>query len=85
MPVIRLEICVEHISVDQREALLNVVWDALRISPGMVSASGNVELALKQCGVGVDPADTPLVRIDDQEYRNVTPARLLTLLGRWVR
>lgn len=85
MPVIRLEICVEHISVDQREALLDTVWDTLRISPGMVSANGNVELALKQCGASVDPADAPLVRVDGQEYRNVTPARLLTLLGRWVR
>ncbi|PTA68226.1 NAD(P)H-dependent oxidoreductase subunit E [Deinococcus arcticus] len=84
MPVTRLEICTEHLSIDQREELLDAVWTALRISPGMVTADGNVELVLAQCG-GVRPEDTPLVRVNDLEYRNVTPDRLVTLMRRWVR
>lgn len=85
LPVIRLEICTEHLSIDQRENLLDAVWDALRISPGMVTADGNVELALCQCGAGTAPEDAPLVRVDGQEYRAVTPERLITLMKRWSR
>lgn len=85
MSVIRLELCTEHLSMDQREELLEVVWETLRISPGMVSADGNVELLLTQCGQSARPHDAPMVRLDGQEYRNVTPARLATLLTRWSR
>lgn len=85
MPVTRLEICTEHLSIDDRENLLNAVWEALRISPGMVTADGNVELALKQCGETVAAEDAPLVRVDGHEYRNVTPERLVTLMKRWSR
>ena len=85
MPVTRLEICTEHLSIDQREQLLDAVWAALRISPGMVTADGNVELALSQCGSSVAPEDAPLVRVDGQEYRTVTPERLVTLMKRWSR
>lgn len=83
MPVTRLEICTEHLSVDQREALLEAVWDRLRISPGMVTADGDVELALTQCGGGVSAEDAPLVRVDGQDFRNVTPQTLVSLLRRW--
>ena len=83
MPVIRLEICTEHLSIDQRENLLDAVWDALRISPGMVTADGNVELALTQCGAAAE--DAPLIRVDGNAYRNVTPERLITLMKRWSR
>ncbi len=85
LPVTRLEICTEHLSIDQREELLDAVWTALRISPGMVTADGNVELVLSQCGGLARPEDTPLVRVNDLEYRNVTPGRLVTLMRRWVR
>ena len=85
MPVTRLEICTEHLSLDERENLLDAVWTALRISPGMVTADGNVELVLLQCGAGVRPEDAPLVRVGDVEYRQVTPQRLITLMKRWVR
>ncbi|MFC4636920.1 NAD(P)H-dependent oxidoreductase subunit E [Deinococcus hohokamensis] len=84
MPVTRLELCTEHLSIDQREALLDTVWAALRISPGMVTADGNVELVLSHCGA-VPVEDAPLVRVDGRDYRNVTPERLHTLLRRWVR
>ncbi|MFC4425640.1 hypothetical protein [Deinococcus navajonensis] len=85
MPVTRLELCTEHLSIDQREALLDTVWAALRISPGMVSADGNVELVLSHCGLSVSLEDAPLVRVDGHEYRSVTPERLQMLLRRWVR
>lgn len=85
MPVTRLEICTEHLSVDQREALLDAVWDSLRISPGMVTADGNVELALRQCGADVRAEDAPLVRVGGQDFRNVTPQTLVSLLRRWSR
>lgn len=85
MPVTRLEICTEHLSIDDRENLLDAVWSALRISPGMVTADGNVELTLSQCGATTAPDDAPLVRVDGHEYRNVTPERLVTLMKRWSR
>ncbi|BBN94292.1 hypothetical protein DEIGR_102235 [Deinococcus grandis] len=85
MPVTRLEICTEHLSIDQREDLLDAVWNALRISPGMVTADGNVELSLSHCGPAVAPEDAPLVRVGEVEYRNVTPERLVTLMKRWSR
>lgn len=85
MPVTRVEICTEHLKVDDREALLDAAWSALRISPGMVSADGNVELALVQCGAAVKDEDTPLVRVNELEYRNITPEKLVTLLRRWAR
>ena len=85
MPVTRLEICTEHLTIDQREDLLDAVWAALRISPGMVTADGNVELSLKHCGDSVSPEDAPLVRVNEIEYRNVTPERLVTLMKRWSR
>lgn len=85
MPVTRLELCTEHLSIDEREELLDAVWNALRISPGMVTADGNVELALAQCGPATAREDAPLVRVDGHEYRNMTPERLVTLLKRWSR
>lgn len=85
MPVTRLEICNEHLSVDAREALLDAVWEHLRISPGMVTADGNVELALSQCGAGVRGEDAPVVRVDGQEHHNVTPQLLVSLLRRWAK
>ncbi|MBZ9750325.1 hypothetical protein K7W42_05540 [Deinococcus sp. HMF7604] len=85
MPVTRLEICTEYLAPEDRENLLDAVWTALRISPGMVTADGNVELVLAQCGAGVRPEDVPLVRVGEVEYRQVTPERLLTLMKRWVR
>ena len=85
MPITRLEICTEHLSIDQREALLDAVWESLRISPGMVTADGNVELALSQCGAGSKAEDAPLVRVDGQDFRNVTPQTLVSLLRRWTR
>lgn len=84
MPIQRLELCMEHLDPAQREALLETVWNLLRISPGMVTADGQVELALVQCA-DVSPEDAPLVRLGGNLYPRMTPERLGTLLGRWAR
>lgn len=80
MPLTRIELCINNLSPDVREALLEAVWEALRISPGMVTADGNTELAFSQ--VRVDPEDAPQVLIGGQPYSRMTPERLTTLLQR---
>ena len=62
------------------EALLETVWNELRISPGMVTSDGNTELALSQDQVS--PEDAPQVIVGGQAYHRVTPEKLATLLRR---
>ncbi len=81
MPLTRVELCTDGLDPASREALLEAVWAELRISPGMVSADGNVELALVQCGAA--PGDVPLVRVGGESHPQVTPERLRSLLRRW--
>ncbi|PYE56402.1 NAD(P)H-dependent oxidoreductase subunit E [Deinococcus yavapaiensis] len=76
----RIEVCVQHLSPDLREELLDVVWRELRISPGMVSADGKFELLLTRCDE--PPEDAPIVRIGGALFTRVTPARLVDLLKR---
>ena len=80
MTVHRIEICTDGLDPDTREALLEAVWNELRISPGMVSADGNFELALTRCGA--DPEDAPTVRLGGAEFARVTPERLLDFIRR---
>ncbi len=80
MPVTRIEICISGLPGDVREALLETVWNELRISPGMVTSDGNTELALSQDPVA--PEDAPVVVIGGQAYHRVTPEKLATLLRR---
>lgn len=80
MPLTRIELCINGLSPTLREALLEAVWEALRISPGMVTADGNTELTLSQ--MVVDPEDAPQVLIGGQPYSRMTPERLSTLLRR---
>ncbi|WP_407571273.1 hypothetical protein [Deinococcus altitudinis] len=80
MPVTRIELCIRGLEPETREALLEVVWNELRISPGMVTSDGNTELALSQHEV--HPEDAPLVNIGGQPYSRMTPERLTTLLRR---
>ncbi|MFC4455623.1 NAD(P)H-dependent oxidoreductase subunit E [Deinococcus sonorensis] len=80
MPITRIELCIDGLDVSVREALLEVFWEELKISPGMVTADGNIELALAQCGE--PPADAPVIRIGSMPYIQVTPERLRTLLRR---
>ncbi|WP_424951468.1 NAD(P)H-dependent oxidoreductase subunit E [Deinococcus sp.] len=80
MPVTRIELCINGLPVDLREALLETIWNELRISPGMVTSDGNTELALSQDSVA--PDDAPLVTIGGQPYYRMTPERLSALLRR---
>ena len=80
MPVTRIELCISGLPVDVREALLETVWNELRISPGMVTSDGNTELALSQDQVS--PEDAPQVIVGGQAYHRVTPEKLATLLRR---
>ena len=80
MPVTRIELYINGLPVEVREALLETVWNELRISPGMVTSDGNTELALNQ--EGVNPEDAPLVTIGGLPYQRITPDRLAALLRR---
>lgn len=80
MPVTRIELCINGLAPETREALLEVVWNELRISPGMVTSDGNTELSLSQ--TVVHPGDAPLVNIGAQPYPCMTPDKLTSLLRR---
>jgi len=80
MSVHRIEICSDGLDADTREALLEAVWQELRISPGMVSADGNFELALTRCAEPHD--DAPVVRIGGSLFTRVTAERLADLIRR---
>ncbi len=80
MPVTRIELCIDGLNPEVREALLETIWNELRISPGMVTSDGNTELVLSQCGA--DAEDAPVVRIGGQPYYRMTPERLALLLRR---
>ena len=77
MPLLRLELFTEGLDPADREALLEIAWEELRISPGMVSADGNFELVLARGG---DPDEAPLLQLGDALHVRVTPERLRHLL-----
>lgn len=80
MPVIRVELSVEELPSEVREALLEVVWNELKISPGMVTADGTTELTLVQGKAR--PEDRPLMVIGGVPYPQITPEQLSMLLRR---
>ncbi|ULH15032.1 hypothetical protein MF271_13850 [Deinococcus sp. KNUC1210] len=80
MPVTRLELHIEGLPITEREALLDVVWNELKISPGMVTADGTTELTLVQGETR--PEDRPLVHLGGVAYPQMTPERLGALLRR---
>ena len=80
MPVIRAELYTDNLPSDVREALLEVVWNELKISPGMVTADGSTELTLVQGDT--PPQDRPLMVIGGVPYPQITPERLSLLLRR---
>ncbi len=77
MPLLRLEILTDGLDPGTREALLETIWEELRISPGMVTADGNFELALVRGG---EPDEAPSLRLADSLHVRVTPERLRDLL-----
>lgn len=80
MSVHRIEICTDGLNPETREALLEAVWNELRISPGMVSADGNFELLLTRCNESSEEA--PIVKLNGALFMRVSPERLLDLIRR---
>jgi NADH:ubiquinone oxidoreductase subunit E len=80
MPVTLIELYVAGLDQAVREALLETLWNELRISPGMVSADGDFELGVNQDPV--DPQDAPMVKIGNQPHFRITPDKLRMLLRR---
>ena len=74
----RIELYTAGVSAEQRAALLEVIYQVLRISPGMVSASGEYELQLRPGDLQEDP---PVVVIAGRRFSQVTPERLRTLIA----
>ena len=80
MSLHRIELCIEGLDAGERERLLDVVWNELRISPGMVSADGNFELLLSRCS---EPEqDAPTVKFDGALFTHVSPEKLRELIAR---
>ncbi len=79
VPVIRIELCTDHLSPTDREAILDALYQELLISPGQVSSDGNFELELKACGEP-DPSGVPYMRVDGTVFARVTPQRARDLV-----
>ncbi len=80
MSLHRIELCTEGLGADEREVLLDLIWNELRISPGMVSADGNFELLLSRCAE--PPEDAPIVKIDGALFTRVSSEKLRELIAR---
>ena len=80
VPLTRIDLCTDGLDSAIRETLLEIIYETLRISPGMVSADGNFELTLTRCAE--DPDDAPVVRLNGLPYIHMTPDRLRDLLRR---
>ncbi len=74
----RIELCTEGLTVETREAILDVIYQELHISPGEVSSDGNYELDLVACGEGLENA--PHLKIDGMQFGQVTAARVRDLI-----
>lgn len=78
----RIELCLDHISPDTRETLLDVLYSDLHISPGEVTADGNFELDLTNHDPeAADPKNAPYVRIDGLLFARVDAARMRELVN----
>jgi NADH:ubiquinone oxidoreductase subunit E len=77
--VIRIELCTDHVSIADREAILDALYQELRISPGEVSSDGNFELELVACSEQ-DPGGAPYLRVDGAVFARVTPQKARDLV-----
>ena len=78
----RIELCLDHLSPSTREALLEVVYTELRISPGEITADGNFELDLiNHDPETVDPENAPYIRINGLLFARVTENRMRELIN----
>jgi NADH:ubiquinone oxidoreductase subunit E len=77
--VIRVELCTDHLKPEDREGILEAIYEELHISPGQVSSDGNFELALSSCG-NEDPNGVPYMRVDGNLFARVTAGRARDLV-----
>jgi NADH:ubiquinone oxidoreductase subunit E len=77
--VIRVELCTDHLKPEDREGILEAIYEELHISPGQVSSDGNFELALSSCA-GEDPNGVPYLRVDGNLFARVTAQRARDLV-----
>ena len=77
--MIRVELCTEHLSIEDREAILEALYAELLISPGQVSSDGNFELELFECREP-DASGAPYLRINGDVFARVTPQRARDLV-----
>jgi NADH:ubiquinone oxidoreductase subunit E len=75
----RIELCTDHLDIAQREAILDALYAELHISPGQVTADGEVELDLLNCG-GIEPSDSPALRVNGALFVRLTPQRVLDIV-----
>jgi NADH:ubiquinone oxidoreductase subunit E len=78
--LIRVELCTEGLSVDLREAILDSLYQVLRISPGEVTADGDFELDVVTCGEA-DASGAPYLRVGGVIFARVTPQRARDLVS----
>lgn len=77
--VTRIELCTDGLTIEDRENILEALYDELRISPGEVSSDGNFELLLQDCHEA-DLVGAPYMRIDDAVFARVTPQKARDLV-----
>jgi NADH:ubiquinone oxidoreductase subunit E len=77
--VIRVELCTDHLRPEDRESILEAIYEELHISPGQVSSDGNFELALSDCREQ-DANGAPYLRIDGNLFARVTAGRARDLV-----
>jgi NADH:ubiquinone oxidoreductase subunit E len=78
----RIELCLDHLTPETRETLLEVIYQELRISPGEITADGNFELELTTHDPdAAEPENAPYARINDLLFARVTPNRMRELIN----
>ena len=77
--MIRVELCTDHLKPEDREGILEAIYQELHISPGQVSSDGNFELTLSSCG-NEDLNGVPYMRVDGNLFARVTAQRARDLV-----
>lgn len=78
--MIRVELCTEGLSSEEREAILDALYQELRVSPGQVTADGEFELDVVACEES-DPSGRPYMRVGGAVFARVTPQKARDLVS----
>lgn len=77
--MIRIELCTDGLTIEDRENILEALYEELRISPGEVSSDGNFELLLQDCHEA-DTLGAPYLRVDGAVFARVSPQKARDLV-----